>query len=66
MTAKTVKERATFVITNGDTSVSFKADGSTVGAIVMAFSMLAPARRLKLLEKLQVKQKELLARESAS
>jgi hypothetical protein len=66
MTAKTVKERATFVITNGDTSVSFKADGSTVGAVVMAFSLLTPERRLKLLEKLQTKQSELLARESAS
>jgi hypothetical protein len=65
MTAKTVKERATFVIANGDMSVSFKCDGSTVAAIVMAFELLAPARRQKALERLQDSQTKLLAKEAS-
>jgi hypothetical protein len=62
---KPVKETASFKIANGDTSVSFKVEGSTVFALVEAFSWLTPARRLNVLESLQVKQAELLERERA-
>ena len=63
--SKPVKETASFRIKNGDTAVSFKVEGSTVAAIVEAFTWLTPERRLKLLERLQAKQVELLAKQAA-
>lgn len=58
------KEAASFRIKNGETSVSFKVEGSMVAALVEAFTWLAPERRLKVLERMQAKQVELLAKEA--
>lgn len=64
MSAKPVKESASFTIKNGDVAVTFKVQGSAVTAIVEAFNWLAPERRLKLLERLQATQAKLLALEA--
>lgn len=61
---KPIKETASFRIKNGDTAVSFKVDGSTVLALVEAFTWLTPERRLKVLERMQAKQVALLAAEA--
>ena len=61
--SRSMKEKASFTIVNGNTVVSFKVDGSTVVAIREAFSFLSPERRLKVLAQLQAKQATLLERE---
>ena len=63
--SKPVKESASFKIASGDTTVSFNVDGSTVLALVEAFTWLTPERRLKVLDRMQAKQAELLEREAA-
>ena len=62
--SKPIKESAAFKIKNGETAVSFKVEGSTVLALVEAFTWLPPDRRLRVLERLQAKQAELLAKEA--
>lgn len=61
---KPIKETATFRIKNGDTTVSLKVEGSTVGALIQAFTFLSPERRLKVLERMQAKQAALLEAEA--
>ena len=63
--SKPPKESASFKINRYDTTVCFKVEGSTVFALVEAFSWLTPERRLNVLEGLHAKQAELLQRESA-
>jgi hypothetical protein len=59
------KEKASFTIANPDgVSVSFKVDGSVLGAIREAVSWLPADRRVKLLDMLQAKHAEMLAKES--
>lgn len=63
--AKPVKEKAAFVIRMQEGgSIRFACDGSVVAGIVEAFTLLAPERRTKLLERLQAKQQELVTREA--
>lgn len=62
---KPVKEKAAFTIRMEDGgSLTFKAEGSVVGGIVEAFSLLPPDRRQTLLTRLQVKQAQILDREA--
>lgn len=64
MPKKPPAEKSSFVIVNDGNSVSFTANGSVVGGIVEAFSWLPPERRAKLLERLSIKQAQMLAKES--
>jgi hypothetical protein len=58
-------EKAAFTIVNPDgVSVSFKVTGSVIGAIVEAVSWLPPDRRVKLLERVNAKHAQMLAKES--
>ena len=59
-----IKESAIFRIKNGETAVSFKVEGSTVAALVEAFTWLTPERRLKVLTRLQSTQDAFLKSEA--
>lgn len=57
-------EKSSFVIVNDGNSISFTANGSVIGGIAEAFSWLPPDRRAKLLERLNAKHAQMLAKES--
>lgn len=57
-------EKSSFTIVNGETAVSFACKGSVVSGIAEAFTWLSPERRAKLLERLNAKHAQLVAKES--